>query len=287
MQDGAVIRIKRNAPLSEPIHLLYLNIDNGIPHANYLRNLIIAEENSHAHIIETYLGEQGAPTYFTNTMTDISLHSNAHCHHYKWISENDRAFHVGTVNADQAQDSHFYSYSNVFGGKLVRSDTNIKLQGKGAACELNGLYLGANNQHIDHHTCIEHVVPHGMSREFYKGILTDKARGVFNGRVHVHPDAQHTDSGQHNKNLLLSNTAEIDTKPELEIYADDVKCAHGATVGNLDEQALFYLRSRGIDPQSAKALLTFAFANEIIEKIPHAQLRKALEIKTLEWLQQC
>ena len=196
--------------------------------------------------------------------------------HYKVQREGARAFHIGIVAVEQAADSRFSSHAVSLGGALARSDITTRLDAPGADCTLDGLYLASGAQHVDHHTTIDHRQPRGTSRELYKGILDGHATGVFNGKVFVRPHAQKSDAEQMNKNLLLSDDAQIDTKPQLEIFADDVKCSHGATIGQLDDDAIFYLRARGIDAAAARAMLIFAFANELVEQIAVAPLRALL-----------
>lgn len=277
MRDGAYLHLAPGAVVTAPIHLLHLSSAAAdAPHVAYPRIIIIAEDNSQATIVETYagLGETG---YFTAAVTELLVGPNAIVDHYKLQQEGLRAFHVGALYARQERDSVFSSHSLSLGGALVRNDLRALLDAEGADCTLNGLYVAGGRQHVDNHTRIDHAKPHGTSRECYKGILDGMARGVFNGRVVVHPDAQKTDAYQSNKNLLLSAGAEVDTKPQLEIYADDVKCAHGATVGQLDDDAIFYLQSRGIRREDARSLLTYAFASDIVGRIKLPALRGRLE----------
>jgi Fe-S cluster assembly protein SufD len=232
--------------------------------------------NAQAKVIESY-GAAGAAAGFTNAVTTVGLADGASLEHYKLQEESEKAFHVARLDVRQARDSRFTSHSVSLGGELTRNDIGAALEAEGAECTLNGLYMVDGRQHVDFHTSVEHTQPRGTSREFYKGILGGRARGVFNGRIHVHPGAQKTDSQQSNQNLLLSRDAEVDTKPELEIYADDVKCSHGATVGQLDPDMLFYLRSRGIDPDAARGLLTYGFAQDVIERMSLDAVRGRLE----------
>jgi len=202
--------------------------------------------------------------------------------HLKLQRESAKAYHVGTVDVRQARDSHLVQFSFATGAALSRTNIYTELRGEGCGATLNGLYLGDGEQHIDHQTRIEHVEPNCYSREHYKGILDGAAHGVFNGKVFVHPAAQKTDGKQTNNTLLLSEKAQIDTKPQLEIFADDVKCTHGATVGRLDETSLFYMKSRGIDARTARDLLTYAFAADVLETIEQVEVREALEAATLK-----
>jgi Fe-S cluster assembly protein SufD len=285
MTDGAVIYLPRNTVLEHPIHLVFLSSSREQPLVAHPRNLVIAAENSQAVIIESYEGPDDSG-YFTNAVTEVVAGENAIIEHYKLQQEGAKALHVATLQVQQARDSQFTSHSISLGSLLARNDINAWLNDAGAECTLNGLYLAGGRQHMDYHTRIDHARPHGTSREFYKGVLDGRSRGVFNGRVIVHPGAQKTDAQQVNKNLLLSEDAEVDPKPQLEIFADDVKCSHGATVGTLDSDALFYLRSRGVDAESAKGILIYAFANDVIERIRLAPLRTRLEAMLLARLPQ-
>lgn len=273
IHDGAYIFIPRNTSLSQPVHLLFISNEEATTFSS-LRNLLVLEENSHATIIESYCGNSN---HFTNAVTELAVGKNASCEHYTVLKEDSRAFHINTLQVQQQRQSRLTAYSLALAGGLTRSDTNATLGDEYAECHLNGLYLANGKQHIDHHTLIDHAKPHGTSRENYKGVLADRARAVFNGKVIVRPGAQKTDAEQSNKNLLLSNDAEVDTKPQLEIFNDDVRCTHGAAVGQLSEDALFYLRSRGIEEGAARNLLVYAFVREIVERIPLQPLRQQLE----------
>lgn len=279
MSDGVFIHLPAGAVVERPIHVLYLSTQDG--RTSQLRNLVIAGDNSEATIIEHYAGLDGS-TYWTNVVTEISVGNNAGVEHYKLEEESGKGFHIATIEARQRRDSRFTSHNASLGGRLVRNDINIRLEGERAECALNGLYVLKGRQHVDNHTRIDHVSPRTVSRELYKGVLDGWSRGVFNGKVIVHKDAQLTDSNQANHNLLLSPFAEADPKPQLEIFADDVKCAHGATVGQLDADALYYLRSRGVPESEARTLLTFAFANDVITRARLEFIRARLEnlIKT-------
>jgi Fe-S cluster assembly protein SufD len=243
--------------------------------ASHPRTLVVAERGSQARIIETYAGPENE-TYLTNAVTEVSLEDGAIVEHYKMQRESEQAFHVGRVFTRQARDSQFASYSFSLGGALVRTDIDVHLAGEGSSCGLYGLFLGHGSQHVDHHTVIDHAVPRCSSRELYKGILDGRARGVFFGTVIVRPDAQKTDAQQTNKNLLLSKEALVESTPRLQIEADDVRCKHGSTTGQLDATALFYLRSRGIGEAQARTLLTYAFAADVVERITVAPLRRSL-----------
>ena len=277
LHDGAFIYLPPEAVVEEPISLNSTVTTASEPPLMWpRRRLIVAGRNSQATICERYSGAP-ALTYFTNAVTEIVLDEGAIIDHYKVQQEGDAAFHIATTQIQMGRSSRFSSHNLTFGGKLTRNDINAILDGEGCECTLNGLYMGDGEQLIDNHTRIDHARPHGTSHELYKGILDGKARGVFSGRIYVHQDAQKTDAKQTNQTLLLSDDAIIDTKPQLEIFADDVKCTHGATVGQLDAESLFYLRSRGIGREEARALLTFAFANDIIGRVKIEPLRAELE----------
>ena len=276
IQDGAVVYLPRGAVVADPIHLLFIAQPGGEPAVAHPRIVIVAEADSQATVVETYIGA-GVGAYFTNVVTEIVLGANADLAHYVLQRESAQAFHVGTVEVHQGSASRLRSYAVSLGGALARHDINTQLDAEGCECTLDGLYMLAGTQHVDHHTSIDHRQPRCTSRELYKGVLDGKSSGVFNGKVYVRPHAQHSDAGQVNKNLLLSDEATIDTKPQLEIFADDVKCSHGATIGRLDDMALFYLRSRGIDVAEARTLLIAAFANELIGRMGVAPVRAQLE----------
>jgi Fe-S cluster assembly protein SufD len=276
LRDGAFVWIPKNAVLAEPIHLLFVATGPGGPTVAYPRSLIVAGVNSQATIVQSYLGT-GQGTTFTNAVTEVVLDDGALLNHCKVQRERSRASHLETLQVQHARASKFTSHNLTLGGGWVRNEINAVLGAEGCECTLNGLYLGSGNQFIDNHTVIDHAKPHCASHELYKGILDGKARGVFNGKIFVRQDAQKTDAKQTNKTLLLSDDATINTKPQLEIYADDVKCTHGATVGQLSAEAIFYLRTRGIGLDEARRLLTFAFANSIVEGINVEPLRRQLE----------
>ena len=272
LEDGAFIHLPADTFVGAPIHLLFVATGGGEATLSHPRNLIVAGARSRAAVIETYAGPADA-TYFTNAVTEVVLGEGAQVEHYKLQQEGARAFHVGLLQVTHGRDSRFSSHSLALGGALARNEVRALFSSEGGDCTLNGLYMGSGRQHLDNRTLIDHKSPRCTSRELYKGVLDGEAHGVFGGRVLVREDAQKTDARQINKNLLLSDGAVIDTKPQLEIFADDVKCAHGAAVGELDEDALFYLRSRGLSPQTARSLLTYAFASELVDSIPVLPLR--------------
>jgi Fe-S cluster assembly protein SufD len=276
IQDGAFVYIPKGQVVEEPIHLVFVATSDGEGHVAHLRNLVVAGANSQVKLVESYIG-LADEVYFTNAVTEIVASDGAVIDHYKLQREGTEAFHVATTQVHQDRGSKFSTHAIQFGGALVRNEVRSVLDAEGCECTLNGLYLADGRQHVDNHTVIDHAKPHCASHELYKGILNGKAHGVFNGKIFVRQDAQKTDAKQTNQTLLLSEEAVIDTKPQLEIYADDVKCTHGATVGQLQEEAIFYLRSRGIGREAARRLLTFAFANDIISRIQIEPLRTQLE----------
>ena len=280
-QDGLLVRIAKGAVIEDPIHLVFESSANGHPTASHPRTLVLAGPDSHATIVESYSGNGGA--YLTNAVTEIVAGDHAVIDHYKLQTESARAFHVATLQIQLGRDTNFRSHSLSFGGVLVRNDVNAVLS-QGCECTLNGLYLVSGDQHIDNHTCIDHAKPHAASHELYKGILEGHSSAVFNGKILVRKDAQKTDAKQTNKNLVLSENAVINTKPELQILADDVRCTHGATICQLDREAIFYLQSRGIGLADARNLLIFAFARDIVDRIKVEPLREQLEELLLEKL---
>jgi Fe-S cluster assembly protein SufD len=281
MLDGAVIQIGKDTEVDRPIHLLFVTDATAAKGMMHPRNLILVGRHAKATVIESFVSTTDA-VYLTNAVTEVSVGEGATLRHYKMQRESARAFHVGTIEASQARDSHYVSFSLSTGAALSRTNVYTTLDGEGCGATLNGLYMADGEQHCDHQTQIIHAQPNCFSRELYKGVLDGRSHGVFNGKVYVHPIAQKTDGKQTNNNLLLSETAQVDTKPQLEIFADDVKCTHGATVGQIDQVALFYLKSRGIDASLARRLLTYAFAAGVLETIEVDEVREALEKMTLE-----
>lgn len=268
MHDGAYIYLPANTQLQSPIELLFIQTggqEQFIP----LRNIIIAEENSHAIIIEKYIHvqENSAPS-FTSTVTECSLAPHSHIEHYKYIRESKRALHIGNLCATQQKKSQFATYSLALSAALIRSDVHIKLLQADARCQLKGLYCADAQQQIDHHTIVDHASPSTSSEAFYKGVSDAKARAVFNGKVIVRSQAIKSKAQQLNKNLLLSSHAEIDSKPQLEIFTDDIQCTHGTSIAQLDKEALFYLRTRGLSAVQAGKLLINAFIQDILQQMP-------------------
>ena len=268
--DGAWIRLARGVVVELPIHLVFIGA--GAAH-HHLRNLIVTEAGTQASIVEHYPAH-GEGATLTTAVTRIQAGPDSRIGHLRLQHEGANAIHLATVEAEQARGAAFASHSLSFGARLARHDIRTRFAGEGAEALLNGLYHADGSRHVDHHTLIDHASPRGTSREHYRGLLDGSARGVFAGRIVVAQDAQHTDAMQRCDNLLLSRQAEADARPELEIYADDVKCAHGATVGQLDEDALFYLRARGVDASHARQVLVAAFASRVLEHIAEAPLRR-------------
>jgi len=264
--DGAFISVPAGVELPDPIRLLYISSAHRSGEAILPRNLIHAGENSKLTVVESYLATSEA-AYFTNAVTEILAGDHAQVEHIKLQDEAAAAFHIATIAGQFGRASNVTIHSFALGARLSRNNIRALLAGEGLECILNGLYLSRGEQLADHHMIVEHAQPRCASHEYFNGILDDKSRGVFHGRIYVHPAAQKTDAKQTNKNLLLSNNATADTKPQLEIYADDVKCTHGATVGQLNPESIFYLRTRGMSEDSARRMLIHAFAGEIIERI--------------------
>jgi Fe-S cluster assembly protein SufD len=275
IEDGANICVPDGVTIDRPIHLIFLSAA-GAPSVSHPRNIVSLGKNSRATVVESYLGVEG-PAYFTNAVTEIELGDSADLDHHKLQHEQPNALHVASTHVRQQASSNFRSHYFSFGGDLARNELNCMLDGERIECTLNGLYMPTGDQLMDCRTRIDHLQPHCNSYELYKGILDDRAKGVFNGKIYVHQDAQKTDAKQSNQAILLSNDAVIDTKPQLEIYADDVRCTHGATVGALDEQALYYLRSRGIPADLSRTMLIFAFANDVVQGVEVPAVRRRLE----------
>jgi Fe-S cluster assembly protein SufD len=265
-EDGAFIRVGRGTLLEESIHLLFVSTASEGPTMVHPRNLLIFEPESQAAVVEEYVS-LGGGTVFCNSATELIAGESATVSHYMIECEDRETFNISTLRIQQDRSSNVASHSLLLGGGLVRNNVHPVLAGEGAECLINGLFVGDARQHLDNYMYVEHASPHCSSRQFYNGILDGHAHGVFHGRIVVHKDAQRTDAKQTNRNLLLSDDAQIDSKPQLEIYADDVKCTHGATIGQIEENALFYLQSRGIDRVSARKLLLLAFARECLERM--------------------
>lgn len=273
-EDGLLIEIAPGAVVEKPIEVLFDSAGDAEPAVSHPRCLVLAGERSQAAVVERYTGRG---TYFQNAVTEIALDEAAILSHSKLQQEDVAAFHVQTIAVRQGRASRFTSFNAALGAALARTDIRVALAAPGGECELDGLFLGSGTQHLDNHTTIDHAMPHCVSRELYKGVLDGRARGVFHGTIVVRKDAQKTDAMQTNKNLLLSKEALVNSTPALEIFADDVKCKHGSTIGQLDGNALFYLRSRGIGEQEARRLLTYAFAADVAGRIRVPSVRAAVE----------
>ncbi len=280
--DGAFIEIAEGVELDSPIHLVYLADADGA--AFHLRNFVSAGAGSKVAIVEEYIGSSNA-TYWTNAVTEVFAADGASVDHYKIQREGVSAFHFQTLEAQLGANAVFSNHAVTLGAGLGRNDIRGKLAGEGGEAICNGLYLLNGKQHFDTHLFMDHAVPSCNSHELYKGILDEKARAVFCGRILVRQDAQQTDAVQSNKNLLLSRGAKVNTLPQLEIYADDVKCTHGTTIGELDETALYYLQTRGIDPVRGKAMLTYAFANEVLGEMQCAPVKARVAQLVHAWLE--
>jgi len=274
--DGAFIFVPAGVEVAEPVQLIYISSAKQNGETILPRNLVIAEANSKLTVVESYIST-GNVAYFTNAVTEILAGDNAKVEHIKLQDEAVDAFHIATIAGEFGRASNVTVHSFALGAKLSRTNIRTKLAGEGLECILNGLYLTRGEQLADHHMIVEHAQPHCASHEYFNGILDDKSKGVFHGRIYVHPIAQKTDAKQTNKNLLLSDDATADTKPQLEIYADDVKCTHGATIGQLNDESIFYLRSRGIGTDTARQMLIHAFAGEIIERIKCEPAREVID----------
>jgi Fe-S cluster assembly protein SufD len=274
--DGAFVHVPAGVAIDVPVHVVYVTNAEAAKGVSYPRTLIVLDPQARATVVESYVS-LGDATYFTDGVTELEVSDGAQLTHIRVQRESHRSYHVGLVQARQGRDSRYASFSFATGAALSRTNIYTVLAGPGGEVTLDGLYLVDGTQHVDHQTRIEHLAPNCASHEVYKGILDGAAHGVFNGKVYVHPEAQKTDGKQTNNNLLLSADAQVDTKPQLEIFADDVKCTHGATVGRLDDVALFYLKSRGLPADEARTLLTYAFAADVLQRITHPAIRETLQ----------
>jgi Fe-S cluster assembly protein SufD len=284
IEDGAYVHVRRGIAFERPIHLLFVSTSGDSPAMTHPRNLIVLEDESEASIVEEYvsIGEE-TPT-FSNAVTELVAGSNSTVAHTLIEREHLKSYNFSTLRIEQARNANVASHSLLLGGGLVRNNVHPVLAGEGGECLINGLFVGRGRQHLDNYMLVEHASPHCASRQYYNGILDDHAHGVFHGRIIVHKDAQKTDAKQTNRNLLLADDAQIDTKPQLEIYADDVKCTHGATIGQIDEDALFYLRSRGISEAQARGILLQAFASECLDRMKPGAARDYCEAAMMERL---
>jgi Fe-S cluster assembly protein SufD len=272
-----LVQVSAGSDLKDPIHLVFLATDEAEDCAIQPRSLILVGRGARASVVESYVSAGFAGRYWTNTVTEVLADASCWVEHTRIQRESERAYHIGGTFVAQARDSHYRSFSLAMGGALARHDLQARLNDENVETLLYGLYLTRGGQLADNHTAIHHDQPNCRSWEVYKGILDDHSRAVFNGKVFVRPEAQKTDAKQTNRNLLLSDAARVDTKPQLEIFADDVKCTHGATVGRLDDIALFYARSRGVPAREAERLLTYAFAAEVVAEVALEPVRVELE----------
>jgi Fe-S cluster assembly protein SufD len=276
VEDGAFVHVSRGVSLEAPVHLMFVSTAADSPRMFHPRNLIIVDQEAEATVIEEYVS-LGGNADLCNSATELVAGESANVSHYMIEREHHDAFNVSTLRMQQGRSANVASHSLLLGGGLVRNNVHPVLAGEGGECLINGLFVGNGHQHLDNYMHVEHASPHCGSRQFYNGILDGHAHGVFHGRIVVHKDAQKTDAKQTNRNLLLSDNAQIDTKPQLEIYADDVKCTHGATIGQIEENALFYLRSRGIEEVSARRMLLMAFAGECLDRMKPGPARAHAE----------
>ena len=283
MDSGYVLRVSKGVEVEQPIEVVFIGGLTDEPVASFPRNLIVLEEGARATVVKHYAG-RGVGAYLTNAVTQVDIGPGAQLCHYRVQAETRDATHLSAVRARIDRDATYDGFSLAIGGRLSRNEISVRLEGRGAHCGVNGAYLMRGSEHCDNTTLIEHLVPDTTCREVFKGVLDDESRAVFQGRIVVHKDAQRSDGHQLCKTLLLSTGAEIDAKPELEIYADDVKCSHGATTGQMDEQALFYLRSRGVPEALARNLLVQSFLGEALDEIKSEDVRDALRDKVVHSL---
>ena len=276
LRDGAFVHSSEGSSPEAVVHLVFVSTDRTRPTVSHPRALIIADRNSRLTVVESYIGLSDA-AYFTNSVVEMVANEGAQIEHYRYLAESPNAFHIANTRVSLKRDSAFSSTSFARGARIARNGLEVLMDAPGSSCVLNGLYYTSGKQHIDNHIDIDHAKPHASSEQYFKGILADESRAVFSGRVLVRKDAQKTYARQSDKNLILSEGARMNTKPSLEIFADDVQCFHGATAGAMADDALFYMRSRGLDEESARALLIYGFASEIIDKVRLEPLRKHLE----------
>jgi Fe-S cluster assembly protein SufD len=284
LREGGVVQVGAGIDLAEPIHLLFVSTAEAAGTVAHPRNLIVIERGARASIVESYVTLAPGESYWTNPVTEVAVAAGAWVEHTRIQRESERAYHVGLTHVDQQRDSHYRSFSLAMGAAMSRHNLHVRLNDENIETLMYGLYVTRGDQVADTHTAIYHDQPNCRSWEVYKGILDGRSRGVFNGKVLVKPEAQKTDAKQTNRNLLLSDLARVDTKPQLEIFADDVKCTHGATVGRLDDIARFYARSRGLPAAAADRLLTYAFAAEVVDEVALLPVRQELDRLVLERL---
>lgn len=275
LDDGVLLHVPRNQRLDKPVYIV--NVVTAVAAASNQRFLIVLDENSQAEVVEHYFSSADAQNGFANSLTEIHLGDNANLHHYRLNLEEEHAQHIGAVHVDLQRNARLRGFALALGSSLMRVDYQLNHRGQGAELDLQGIYLPRNQQVVDYHTNICHWVPHCKSNEVFRGIVSDSAQAIFNGRIYIHKDAQKTLAELSNKNMLTSNKAEVNTKPELEIYADDVKCAHGATISQLNANARYYLQSRGLSRAEADVMLSFGFINELLEQIAQPSVQDYLQ----------
>ena len=283
-EDGVFVYVPDRTVFEKPVHVLHLSTDEGRPLFINPRNLIIVGQSSDAKVIEHYVSLSQS-VYFSNVVTEVVCGEDANLEHYRLEFESQKAFNFSTLRVNQQKNSNIASHSILYGGAIVRNNVHPVLAGEGCNSDIYGLFISEGRQHMDNFMRVEHASPHCDSRQFYNGVLDGRSKGVFHGRILVHEGAEKTDAKQTNRNLLLSDTAQIDTKPQLEIYNDDVKCTHGATIGQMDEEALFYLCSRGIPIRKAKIIMLRAFTNETLEHMSIDSVRETLENVVMDWFE--
>lgn len=283
-EDGVFVYVPDRTVFEKPVHVLHVSTDEGRPLFINPRNLIIVGESSDAKVIEHYISLSQS-VYFSNVVTEVVCGENANLEHYRLEFESHKAFNFSTLRVNQEKNSNIASHSILYGGAIVRNNVHPVLAGEGCNSDIYGLFISEGRQHMDNFMRVEHASPHCDSRQFYNGVLDGRSKGVFHGRILVHEGAEKTDAKQTNRNLLLSDTAQIDTKPQLEIYNDDVKCTHGATIGQMDEEALFYLCSRGIPMRKAKIIMLRAFTNQTLEHMSIDSVRETLENVVMDWFE--
>lgn len=274
--DGLLVHVEKNQRIEQPIQIVHISTRQQNEATVFARHLLVLENHAEATVIEQFVSTDEEQNTAVNQLTEAVIADGAKLNHYRLHTEQETSIHLGALHVDLNRDSQFESYQMALGGKIKRLDVVVNHNQSGSHCEMAGVYLPKHTQQVDFHTYIEHKAPHCTTNEVYRGIMADQSKAVFNGRIHIHPDAQKTLAELSNRNLLLSNKAEINTKPELEIYADDVRCAHGATVAQLDEKARFYLQSRGVSRQEAEVMLSFGFINELLDSMPVEALRNHL-----------
>lgn len=276
LSDGVFVHVEKNSVLDKPVRIVHMSSQQEHNFSVAARLLVVLDEGAQACVVEHFGSDAAPQNSFVNAVAEFEIKDNARLEHYRLHLEHESNLHIGGMHVNLRRDAVLDSFHLALGSTLKRIDIVVNHLGKGAHSNLNGVYLPSNKQHVDYHTCIEHTVPHCTSNEVFRGIISDNAKAVFNGRIHIHKDAQKTLAQLSNKNLLTSNKAEIDTKPELEIYADDVQCAHGATVAQLDDNAMHYLMTRGVSKEDARVMMSFGFINELINQIQRESLASYL-----------